>query len=86
MRFCGGSGITIAGGWTRPTLLRGAQHSQLTLLPEDQGSLPATAMIFVPLPRFVFPTFDPPFFGRCKTAIDESFTDIEPTLNPQIVS
>jgi len=42
-------------------------------------------MIFVPLPRFVLPTFDP-LFGGSKTAIDESFTDIALTLNPQIFS
>ncbi len=36
----------------------------------------ATAMIFVPLPRFVFPTLHP-FFGRSETRVDECLAHIE---------
>jgi len=36
----------------------------------------ATAMIFVPFPRFVFPTLRSPFCG-CEARVDNCFTDID---------
>jgi hypothetical protein len=42
------------------------------------GSRSATAMIFVPLPRFVFPTLLPLFSGG-KTGVDKCFAEIDCT-------
>jgi len=39
-------------------------------------------MIFVPLPRFVFPTFAP-FFRRSETTVDEGFLYAQNTTDPQ---
>jgi hypothetical protein len=44
----------------------------------------ATAMIFVPLPRFVFPTFEP-LFSWGEAPVDESFFHVEYTAGFEIL-